>query len=105
MNAAAALPAALVDAAGQPSPTVADVRCDATQPFVGESREVLSDAERETQIVAAGQLLERRYAVYEETGCFAALGDAHRAESVMRKLIAGRSPEQVARMESARGLT
>lgn len=73
----------------------------AQQPAVGQG---LTDGEREGAIQRAGALMEKRYADYAATGCFAALGDAHRAMRLMKELISGRSPEQVLRMERERGL-
>jgi len=61
----------------------------------------LSDADREIAIVFAGKAIEKYMADWEAHGCFAAHGDADRARRLMELLIAGRSPEQVARMEAA----
>jgi hypothetical protein len=73
---------------------------------VGEGRLCIpmTDAEREEAIKAAGQAIERHMAEYAASGCFAARGAADRARRFMEQLIAGRSPEQVARMEQERGL-
>lgn len=46
--------------------------------------------------------LERRW---DECGCFHARGQADRFRIAMEDLIRGRSAEQVARMQEARGLT
>ena len=43
-------------------------------------------------------------AKYETDGCFAAKGDADRARLLMEKLIRGRRPEYVAKLEMERGL-
>jgi hypothetical protein len=48
--------------------------------------------------------MEKRYADFAATGCLAALGDAHRAMLLMKELVAGRSREQVRRLEIQRGL-
>jgi len=61
----------------------------------------LSDADREAAIVFAGKAIEKYMADWEAHGCFAARGDADRARRLMELLIAGRSPEQVARMTAA----
>lgn len=71
------------------------------QEAVGQS---LTDEGREEAIKRAGVLMERRYADYAATGCFAALGDAHKALQMQRALIDGRSPEFVRQLEMQRGL-
>lgn len=64
----------------------------------------LTDDEREDAIARAGELMVKRYGDWGRTGCFAALGDAHRACELQKKLIAGRSAEVAFLMEAKRGL-
>lgn len=66
--------------------------------------EPLTDESREEAIHLAGRLFLRYWARWEEVGCFAARGDAERALRLQNLLIAGRSAEQVRRMEMERGL-
>ena len=63
-----------------------------------------TDADREAAIVRAGRAVEKHMTRWEAEGCFAARGDADRARMLMERLIAGRSPEFVARLEAERGL-
>jgi hypothetical protein len=62
------------------------------------------DAEREAHIVACGNLMQAAYARYEAHGCFGDRGEANYWRRVQAEAIAARSPEQVVRMEAARGL-
>lgn len=71
---------------------------------VGAVRQGLTDDEREAAIKRAGAAMQKHYARYAETGCFAARGDADRALRLMELLIASRSPEAVANLERERGL-
>lgn len=93
-------------APGTESPCLQDAAADSvkhqTAPLsgVGEGRLVLADAEREEAIVRAGQAIEKHMAVWISDGCVAAMGDADRARQLMEQLIAGRSPEQIARMQA-----
>lgn len=87
--------------ANDAAPVVARHTSNST-PDVGESR--LSDSQREEAIARAGQAIERHMAIYARESCLAARGDADRARLCMERLIAGRSPEQVRRMELERGL-
>lgn len=64
----------------------------------------LDDDSREDAIRRAGELMERRYAVWGATGDFAALGDAHNAMLLMKALVSGRSLDTIARLEAERGL-
>jgi hypothetical protein len=64
----------------------------------------MTDSDREQAIVRAGKAMEKHMATYERTGCFSARGDADRARRLMELLIAGRSKEQVRKLEQARGL-
>ena len=61
----------------------------------------MTDAEREDAILRAGKAIEKHMATYASTSCLSARGDADRARLLMQALIAGRSAEQVARMEAA----
>jgi len=69
--------------------------------IVETSCQALTDEAREVAIVFAGKAIERYMATWQAEGCFAAKGDADRARRLMELLIAGRSPEQVARMAAA----
>lgn len=91
-----------------PMPNLAGDAASARKPDagceVGESRpsgQGLSDADREAAILRAGIAIERHEGIWLSTGCFAARGDADRARRLMEQLIAGRSPEQRARMLAA----
>ena len=74
-----------------------------TEPQAQDS-EALTAEQREEAITRAGELMERRYKAFDDTGCLAALGDAHAALLLMKKLIAGRDRDTVLRMEIKRGL-
>lgn len=64
----------------------------------------ISDADREAAIKRAAAAMEKHYAEWLVSGCFAAKGDADRAMRLMYLLIQGRSAGQVAAMEAERGL-
>jgi len=64
----------------------------------------MTDDEREEAIQRAGKAMEHHMAIYTSTSCFAARGDADRARILMQALIAGRSREQIQRMEAELGL-
>jgi len=64
----------------------------------------MTDTERETEIAALTAAMEAAYATWERDGCFAARGEADRLMRARDDLVRGRSAEQVARMESERGL-
>lgn len=81
----------------QPSSRVA-------QEFVGEPPERMSDEEREDAICRAGKAIEHHMGLYAASSDLMDRGDADRARLLMQQLIAGRSAEQVARMERERGL-
>lgn len=66
--------------------------------------EPLSDDSREEAIRRAGRAMEAHYFRWCCTGNFADKGDADRARLLMERLIAGRSREQVRRMEIRKGL-
>lgn len=57
-----------------------------------------ADAQREVEILHAGREIEAHMARYGETSDLGDLGAAHAARLRMQALIAGRSPEQIARM-------
>lgn len=67
--------------------------------------EPLTDAGREEAIQLAGRLFLRYWAKWEATSDFQYRGDADRALRLQNLLIAGRSAEQVRRMEIERGLS
>ena len=69
-----------------------------------EADTALTAEQREEAITRAGELMERRYKAFDDTGCLAALGDAHAALLLMKKLIAGRDRDTVLRMEIRKGL-
>ena len=60
--------------------------------------------EHEQHIKDCAWLMERAYARYEETGCFAARGEADRWRILRDEAVKARSPEAVAELEAARGL-
>lgn len=64
----------------------------------------LLDQGRELAIKTAGKAMEAHYAAYERTGDFSERGAADAARLNMERLIAERSPAQIARMERERGL-
>jgi hypothetical protein len=68
------------------------------------STKSMSDRERELHIKDCARLMEDAMARYYETGCFSHRGDADRFRLLMEEAIRGRSPEQVAKMESELGL-
>lgn len=107
-SAASFAPAAI----GTESPCLQDRSADSVNPSADadtsrrtELTRPFSDDDREAAIKRAGAALEKHMAQWEETGCFAARGDADRARRLMELLIAGRSAEQVAKMERERGLS
>ena len=65
----------------------------------------LSEAELERHISSCARLVEIAYARYESSSDLSDLGEAHRWRLLMEQAIAGRSAEQIARMEQARGLS
>lgn len=80
------------------------VAAQQAQEFVGEAPDRMSDEEREDAIRRAGNAIEHHMAQYAASSNLADRGDADRARLLMQQLIAGRSAEQVARMERERGL-
>lgn len=64
----------------------------------------MADDDREEAIQRAAKAMEHHMAIYASTSCLAARGDADRARLLMQALIAGRSREQIQRMEAERGL-
>lgn len=72
-----------------------------TQSSVGHG---LSDEVREAAIKRAGAAMQKHYAEWVASGCFAAKGSADRAMQLMYRLIKGRSQAQIARMQQERGL-
>jgi hypothetical protein len=71
-------------------------RTSETQPF--------SDEEREDAIRRAGKAIEHHMALYASSSDLMDRGDADRARLLMQRLIAGRSAEQVGKLELERGL-
>jgi hypothetical protein len=69
-----------------------------------EQTQPLTDEEREASIYRAGNAMQAWYSHYRQSGDSRMLDMAYAALGLMRSLIAGRSPEQVARMERERGL-
>lgn len=65
---------------------------------------LMTDAQREEAIQRAGKEIEQQMATWQTEGCMAARGAADRARVLMGALIAGRSDEQIRRMEAERGL-
>lgn len=84
--------------------TPCDLTGQVAQVFVGESRERMCDQEREEAIRRAGKAIESHMARYAKTSDLMDRGDADRARLLMQRLIAGRSAEQVAKLELERGL-
>lgn len=64
----------------------------------------MTDEEREQAAYRAGCAMQAWYSQYQLTGEPKYLDMAHEAMGLMRKLLAGRSAEQVARLEQERGL-
>jgi hypothetical protein len=88
------------------------------QPFAGQSDERLSapsdtraldsamtDEEREAAAYRAGVAMHAWYSQFQQTGDMECLDNAYRALGLMRQLLAGRSPEYVAKLEQERGLS
>jgi rhamnogalacturonyl hydrolase YesR len=72
--------------------------------FVGHDRETMSDLEREQAAYRAGCAMQGWYSKYQETGDAAHLDIAYHYLHVMRQILAGRTPEYVAKLEQERGL-
>ncbi len=66
--------------------------------------EPLTDEEREDAIRAAGEAMCHSYAEWDHYGCFDDHATARQHERLMKRLILGRSPTMVARLERERGL-
>lgn len=64
----------------------------------------MNDSELERHIEDLGLLMVSAYNRYETSGCFSDRGEADGWRLQMESAIASRSPEQVAKMESDRGL-
>ena len=82
----------------------ADFRGVKAQQFVGEHAEPMTDEEREEAAFRAGNAMLAWYSQYRETGNSAYLDNAYHALGLQKKLLAGRSPEFVARLERERGI-
>lgn len=64
----------------------------------------MTDEEREAAAYRAGVAMQAWYSKYQSTGDPQALSIAHHHMTQMVSILAGRSPEQIARMEQERGL-
>ena len=64
----------------------------------------ISDEELEQHISHCTHLLELAYERYEVTGCFGDRGEADRWRIARDEAVKARSPAQVARLETQRGL-
>lgn len=60
------------------------------QPCVTERRTLLTQVERLHAIRSVTAEMDMHYDRYAETGCFAALGEAHRLEAQLVKLLDGK---------------
>ena len=74
------------------------------QQFVGEHAEPMTDSEREAAAIRAGNAMQAWYSQWRLTGNAAYLDNAYHALGLQKKLLAGRSPEFVARLERERGI-
>jgi hypothetical protein len=87
------------------------------QPFAGQQADrssessdtqqlgSMTDEEREAAAYRAGVAMHAWYSQFQQTGDMECLDNAYRALGLMRQLLAGRSPEYVARLEAERGLS
>lgn len=82
----------------------ADTGRNSPQGEVGAVAHGMTDEEREAAIRRAGAAMQAWYSHYQHSGNAAHLDCAYRCLGMMRTLVAGRSPAQVARMEDERGL-
>jgi hypothetical protein len=64
----------------------------------------MTDEEREAAAYRAGCAMNGWYSQYQQTGNPAYLDNAYSCLGMMRTLLAGRSPEYVAKLEAERGL-
>lgn len=64
----------------------------------------MSDEEREVAACRAGIAMQSWYAEYKRTGNLRCLDLAYHFLGIQKTLLAGRSPEYVARLEQERGL-
>lgn len=71
---------------------------------VGEDAQ-LTDEEREAAAYRAGVAMHAWYSRYQESGDRQALSIAHKHMTQMVAILAGRSPEYVAKLERERGLS
>jgi hypothetical protein len=81
-----------------------DCQCKAVTAVGQVAQDQITDAQREFLIRRAGRMMRLAMARYERSGCFSDRGLADYWLLTMRSDIRARSPEQVARMEAARGL-
>lgn len=96
------------------SPSIADSSINSSTADVGQAPYLLSaqvdtadftDDEREAAAYRAGVAMHAWYSKYQSTGDRQALSIAHRHMTLMVQILAGRSPEYVAKLEAERGLT
>ena len=66
--------------------------------------DIMADSELEAHIKSCGQLMQDAMSRYEQSGCFSDRGEADYWRIAMESAIKSRSPEQVARMETDRGI-
>lgn len=71
---------------------------------VGTDAEHLSDEERERSAYRFGCAMNGWYSLYQRTGDTAYLDRAYDCLGAMKRLLAARSPEYVAKLEAERGL-
>jgi hypothetical protein len=99
---------ALSIAAGR-IPTASDSPEIQAQEFVGQDAEFLTtpmtDDDREMAAYRAGVAMQSWYSQYQHSGIAQHLDLAYHFLGIQKQLLAGRSPEYVARMEAERGLS
>lgn len=92
---------------GTQCPELVTVTASAAESVVID-RQAVSDAacaELERHILNCGELMRQAYARYEQTSCLADRGEAMRYERLQAEAIKARTPEFVAKLEQARGLS
>jgi hypothetical protein len=75
------------------------------QEFVGLELVPMSDEDREMAAYRAGVAMQSWYSQYQHSGVAQHLDLAYHFLGIQKQLLAGRSPEYVARMEAERGLS
>lgn len=71
---------------------------------VGVEAETMSDEDREQAAYRAGCAMQGWYSTYQQSGDTAHLDLAYHYLNIMRQILAGRTPEYVAKLEGERGL-